>query len=76
MMGSMVTIGALGRQFGLCRMDKHNSFGRQMGTLQVEHITLANVLHLSRLALRIFQHTLYQLIVGQRGPLVRVVIET
>ncbi len=58
MISRLVAIGALGGQFGLCRMDKHNSFRRHVGTLQIQHIPLANILDLARLALRILKHPL------------------
>ncbi len=76
MMRCVVAIGALGLQVSLSRLDEHHSFRRHVGTLQVQHVPLANILNLARFALRVLKHSLDELSLGQRCPLLRVVVES
>ncbi len=47
-----------------------------MGTLQVQNVPLSNILNLARFALRVLEHPLDELSLGQRCPLLRVVVES
>ena len=60
----------------LRRLDEHHTFRRHVGTLQIQHAPLANIPNLARFAVRVLKHSFDELSLGQRCPLLRVVVES
>ena len=76
MMSCVVAIGALGLQVSLSRLDEQYPFRRDVGTLQVQHVPLANILNLAHFAVCVLKHSFDELSLGQRCPILRVVVES
>ena len=76
MMSCVVAIGALGLQVSLIGLDEHHPFRSHVGTLQIQHVPLANIRRLARFAVRVLKHSFDELSLGQRCPLLRVVVES